>query len=172
MRIRGPCDNLRNLETLKSSCDKLNGLPVLAFCGAVNRPLHRRAGASFLENRSAQHHKDRLLEAIKEELVIIVTGELSDPRVGLVTVHEVAMASGGKSARIYVGVAGTPAEQKESITALNDAIGFIRHQLADSLGLRVAPDLHFVLDTSGQYGSRIDQLLTRIDKRSKKKKTP
>ena len=122
-----------------------------------------------MENRSAQHHKDRLVEAIKEELVIIVTGELSDPRIGLVTVNEVLMAPGGKAMRIYVSVAGNDAEQKECVTALNDAIGFIRHQLADSLSLRLAPDLHFVLDNSNKYGARIDELLTRIDKRGKKK---
>ena len=125
-----------------------------------------------MENRSAQHHKDRLIEAIKEELVIIVTGELADPRIGLVTVNEVAMAPGGKAARIYVGLEGDEREQKECITALNDAVGFIRHRLADGLSLRVAPDLHFVNDGSGKYGARIDQLLQRIDKRSKKKKTP
>jgi len=123
----------------------------------------------FLENRSAQHHKDRLIEAIKEELVIIVTGELSDPRIGLVTVNEVLMASGGKSARVYVAVEGDEREQNECVTALNDAIGYIRHQLADALSLRVAPDLHFVLDSSTRYGARIDELLHRIDKRSKKK---
>jgi ribosome-binding factor A len=122
-----------------------------------------------LENRSAQHHKDRLIEAIKEELVIIVTGELSDPRIGLVTVNEVIMASGGKAARIYVAVEGDEREQNECVTALNDAIGFIRHQLADALSLRVAPDLHFVLDSSTRYGARIDELLHRIDKRGKKK---
>jgi ribosome-binding factor A len=122
-----------------------------------------------LENRSAQHHKDRLIEAIKEELVIIVTGELSDPRIGLVTVNEVLMASGGKSARVYVAVEGDEREQNECVTALNDAIGYIRHQLADALSLRVAPDLHFVLDSSTRYGARIDELLHRIDKRSKKK---
>lgn len=125
-----------------------------------------------MENRSAQHHKDRLIEALKEELVIIVTGELSDPRIGLVTVNEVAMAPGGKAARIYVAVEGDEREQKECITALNDAVGFIRHQLADGLGLRVAPDLHFVNDGSGKYGARIDELLHRIGKRSRKKKTP
>jgi ribosome-binding factor A len=124
-----------------------------------------------LENRSAQHHKDRLLEAIKEELVIIVTGELSDPRIGLVTVNEVAMAPAGKSARIYVSVEGDEREQKECVTALNDAVGFIRHELADGLSLRVAPDLHFVLDNSTRYGSRIDELLHRVAKRSQKKKT-
>jgi ribosome-binding factor A len=121
-----------------------------------------------LENRSAQHHKDRLIEAIKEELVIIVTGELSDPRVGLVTVNEVLMAPGGKAARIYVGVQGDENEQKACVAALNEAVGFIRHQLADALSLRVAPDLHFVLDNSGRYGARIDQLLHRITKRSSK----
>ena len=123
-----------------------------------------------MENRNAQHHKDRVFEAIKEELASIVTGELSDPRIGLLTVGEVAMAPGGKSARVYVAVEGAEREQKECIAALNDAVGFIRHRLADALRLRVAPDLHFVLDTSGQYGSRIEQLLGRIDKRGKKKK--
>ena len=122
-----------------------------------------------MENRNAQHHKDRLIEAIKEELVIIVTGELSDPRIGLVTVNEVVMAPGGKAARIYVSVEGDEKEQKECTTALNDAVGYIRHQLADSLSLRLAPDIHFVLDNSGQYGARINELLHRIDKREKKK---
>jgi len=122
-----------------------------------------------LENRSAQHHKDRLMEAIKEELVIIVTGELSDPRVGLLTVNEVIMAPGGKAMRVYVAVEGDEREQKECVAALNDAVGFIRHQLADSLSLRVAPDIHFVLDSATKYGARIDELLQRIDKRGKKK---
>jgi len=121
-----------------------------------------------VENRSAQHHKDRLFEAIKEELASIVTGELSDPRIGLLSVAEVVFAHGGKSARIYVAVEGAEREQKECIAALNDAVGFIRHRLADALRLRVAPDLHFVLDTSGQYGSRIDELIERIEKRDKR----
>jgi ribosome-binding factor A len=123
-----------------------------------------------VENRSAQHHKDRLHEAIKEELVSIVTGELSDPRIGLLSVAEVAIAPGGKNARIYVAVEGNEREQKECIAALNDAVGFIRHRLADSVGLRVAPELHFVLDTSGRYGSRIDELLERVEKRGRKNK--
>jgi ribosome-binding factor A len=123
-----------------------------------------------LENRSAQHHKDRVIEAIKEELASIVTGELSDPRVGLVTVNEVMVAPGGRSARVYVAVAGDEREQQRSVAALNDAVGFIRHQLAEALSLRVAPELHFVLDTSGQYASRIDELLDRIGKQDKRKK--
>jgi len=121
-----------------------------------------------LENRSAQHHKERLTEAIKEELATIIAGELSDPRIGLVTINEVLMAPGGKSARIYVAVEGDEREQKAAVAALNDAAGYIRHQLSDALSLRVAPDLHFVHDNSGKYGARIDELLNRIDKQNKK----
>lgn len=121
-----------------------------------------------MENRNAQHHKDRLVEAIKEELILLVTGELSDPRIGLVTVSEIHMAPGGKSAKIFVAVEGNAREQKECVAALNEAVGYIRHELADTLKLRVAPDLYFVLDTSEQYGSRIDQLLTRIGKESRR----
>jgi ribosome-binding factor A len=124
----------------------------------------------LVENRNAQHHKFRMYEAIKEELTSIVTGELSDPRVGLVSVLEVAIAPGGKSARIYVAVEGAEKEQKACVTALNDAVGFIRHRLAEALRLRVAPDLHFVLDTAGEYGTRIDELLGRIEKRARKSK--
>ena len=121
-----------------------------------------------MENRSAQHHKDRLVEAIKEELVTLVTGELSDPRIGLVTVNEVVMAPSGKAVRVYVAVEGDVEEQKTSVVALNDAVGFIRHRLAESLSLRVAPDIHFVLDRSERDGARIDELLHRIEKRSKR----
>jgi ribosome-binding factor A len=123
-----------------------------------------------LENRNAQHHKDRLVEAIKEELTSIVTGELSDPRIGLVTVNEVAVAPGGRSARVYVAVTGEEREQRNCVAALNDAVGFIRHQLAEALSLRVAPELHFVLDISGQHASRIDELLERIGKQNKRRK--
>lgn len=124
-----------------------------------------------MENRSAQHHKDRQTEAIKEEIIIIVTGELSDPRIGLVTVHEVVMAPGGKSARVYVAVSGDESEQKQCVAALNDAVGYIRHELADALSLRVAPELHFVLDHSNERGARIDELLQRVEKRSQKRRS-
>jgi ribosome-binding factor A len=79
------------------------------------------------------------------------------------------MHPGGKAMRAYVAVEGDEREQVECVAALNDAVGFIRHQLADVLSLRLAPDLHFVLDNSGKYGARIDELLHRIDKRGKKK---
>lgn len=120
-----------------------------------------------MENRGHQHHRERLVEAIKEELVSILAGELRDPRVGLVTVTEVVMQPGAKAIRVYVSVEGTDEEAKQCIEGLRGAVGYVRHQLAEGLDLRKAPDISFHLDRSEQYTARVDELLSRVKKRNK-----
>lgn len=105
---------------------------------------------------------------MKDEITTIVTGELGDPRIGLVNVTQIVMAPAGKAARVYVSVQGTDEEAKESLAGLRDAVGFVRHKLAETLGLRRAPELTFHLDNSDQYSSRIDELLHRADKNERK----
>jgi ribosome-binding factor A len=121
-----------------------------------------------MENRSSQHHRERLTEAIKDEITTILTGELGDPRIGLVNVTQIVMAPAGKAARVYVSVQGTEEEAKASIEGLRDAVGYVRHKLAETLKLRRAPELTFHLDNSDQYSSRIDELLHRVDKQERK----
>jgi len=62
------------------------------------------------ENRSAEHHRERLIDALKEEIDAIIEGELTDPRIGLCHVTEVVLAPGGRSARVLVSVAGDDSE--------------------------------------------------------------
>jgi ribosome-binding factor A len=118
-----------------------------------------------MHNRGAQHHKERLAEALREEIGALIEGELADPRIGLAHVSEVHLAPDGKSAMVLVGVTGSDDEAEKTLTALDSAKGFIRRQLVQRLGLRQAPELHFQLDKSQQYESRIDELLKRIKKR-------
>jgi ribosome-binding factor A len=120
-----------------------------------------------MENRGQKYHRGRLGEALREEIVAIVEGELDDPRIGLVAINEVQMAPDGKIARVLVDVAGTEEEAAESIEGLNAARGYIRHELTSRLGKRHTPDVLFVLDRSQQYGGRIEQLLQRIEKRKR-----
>jgi ribosome-binding factor A len=120
-----------------------------------------------MENRQFEHHRGRLAEALREEISAIVEGELGDPRVGLATVTEVLMAPDGKSAHVMIAVVGDEKESEQTIKGLTAATGFIRHEVADRLRLRHAPELFFRLDKSDQYESRIDELLKRIKKRQK-----
>ena len=124
-------------------------------------------GNCFMENRQYEYHKGRLAEALREEISAIVEGELADPRIGLATVTEVMLAPDGKSAHVMVAVIGNEKEAVETMKGLSAATGFIRHEVADRLRLRHAPELFFRLDKSDQYESRIDELLKRIEKRKK-----
>jgi ribosome-binding factor A len=119
------------------------------------------------ERRSREHHMQRLAEALRDEIGTILEGELGDPRIGLVTVSEVQLAPDGRSARVFVAVEGDEKQARETMTGIESAKNFIRHELTERLQLRHAPDLHFLLDRSEQYGARIDQLLDRIDKRKR-----
>jgi ribosome-binding factor A len=119
------------------------------------------------EQRGRDYHFGRLGEALREEIATILEGELGDPRIGLATVTEVRLAPDGRSARIFVSVAGDDAEAGRTMQGLDAARGYIRRELAERLRLRRAPELHFVLDRSQQFEAKIDQILNRVAKRRK-----
>jgi ribosome-binding factor A len=119
-----------------------------------------------VEKRGAKYHRERLGEALREEIETIVEGELGDPRIGLVSVSSVVLGTDSRSARIFVVVQGDDAEAERTLEGLTAAVGFIRREVADRLHLRRAPELFFQLDRSQTYAARIDDLLKRNRKRS------
>ncbi len=116
-------------------------------------------------DRNAQHHRERLNDAIRDEISAILEGELADPRVGLASVSEVQLAPDGRSAHVLIAVDGGDDEAAQTLQGLHAAKGFIRHEIAERLRLRHAPELYFRLDRSQQYGARIDELLKRINQK-------
>lgn len=121
-----------------------------------------------MENRGQKYHRERLGEALREEIEIILEGELADPRIGLVHVSELQLADDSRSARIFVNIEGNDDEADRTMEGLSAAVGFIRRELAERLRLRRAPDLIFQLDRSPQYQARINELLDRTRKKTKK----
>ena len=118
-----------------------------------------------MEKRGAKYHRERLGEALREEIETIVEGELGDPRVGLASVTAVELAEDGKSARVLVAIDGSEEEVQRSMQGLSAAAGFIRHEIADRLKLRRAPELVFQLDRSEKDQARVEELLKRAKKR-------
>jgi ribosome-binding factor A len=120
-----------------------------------------------MENRGQKYHRGRMAEALREEIVALVEGELGDPRIGLVSVNEVQLGPDGKTARVLVSVAGDEDAVEQSLIGLDSAGGYIRHELVGRLGIRQAPELIFALDHADDYGGRIEELLQRIRKRKR-----
>ncbi|MBZ5680016.1 MAG: 30S ribosome-binding factor RbfA [Acidobacteriia bacterium] len=120
-----------------------------------------------MEKRSVKYHRGRLGEALREEIETLVEGELADPRIGLVSVSGVHMADDGRSAQVLVDVDGDDAEADRSLEGLVAAREYIRHELADRLRLRRAPELFFRLDRAEREKARVEELLQRAKRRSK-----
>jgi ribosome-binding factor A len=122
-----------------------------------------------MERRGQKYHRDRLSEALREEIETILEGELGDPRIGLASVSEVQMAEDARSAHVLIAVAGDDDEAERTLEGLDAAKNFVRHELAERLRLRRPPELFFQLDRSWQLESRVEELLERAKKRHKKK---
>jgi len=120
-----------------------------------------------VEKRGAKYHRERLGEALREEIETIVEGELGDPRIGLVSVTSVVLAEDSRSAQVFVSLDGDDEETRRSLEGLTAAVGFIRRQVAENLQLRRPPELYFHLDRSDQYGARIDELLGRTRRKKR-----
>ena len=103
---------------------------------------------------------ERLAEQIKEEVSLIIAGEVEDPKVGFVTVTDAKLSPDLQNAKIYVSVLGSEEEIKQSLSALKHAAGFIRHQLGVALRVKRTPDLFFVHDDTERTAARIEELLT------------
>ena len=98
-----------------------------------------------MEKRGAKYHRERLGEALREEIETIVEGELGDPRIGLASVSSVMLGSDSRSARIFVVVQGDDEEAERTLEGLTAAVGFIRREVAERLHLRRPPELYFQL---------------------------
>lgn len=121
----------------------------------------------MLEKRARRHHRERLSEALREEIETILEGELADPRIGLVNVSEVHLAPDSRSARVFVVVQGNEEDGDRTLEGLNAARGYVRHELAERLKLRRPPELFFQVDRSHEYQARINDLLDRTKKRKR-----
>ena len=119
-----------------------------------------------MEKRGQKYHRERLGEALREEIETIIEGELADPRIGLVNVSSVDIAPDGRSARVLVVAEGDDQEALQTMQGLAAAVGFVRREVAERLHLRRAPELFFHLDRSRLYQARIDELLKRTKRRS------
>ena len=108
----------------------------------------------------AGRRPERLAEQIKEEVSLIIAGEVEDPRVGSVTVTDAKLSPDLRHAKIYVSVLGNEDEVKGSLAALRHASGFIRAQLGAVLRMRHTPELHFSHDESEVRAARIEELLS------------
>lgn len=104
----------------------------------------------------------KLAEALKDEISEVVGFELDDPRLERVTVTDVTVSEDLRDAKVFVLVHGDEQEVAAAMKALQNAMVFVRQQVAMNLSLRHVPLLHFARDTAEENAARINELITTL----------
>jgi ribosome-binding factor A len=108
------------------------------------------------------YRQEKLGELIAAELSNLLRTRVKDPRVGFASITRVEVSGDMRHAKVFVSVMGDSKEQKETMKGLINATGFLRHELASLLTLRFMPELVFKLDHSIEEGSRILELINKV----------
>lgn len=111
---------------------------------------------------------DRVGDEIRNVLAAILRDEIRDPRLpSLVSVTEVKVTRDLSHASAYISVYGNEKEKADCQAALKSANGFIRREVARRVKLRIAPEIHFILDESIENGIRMSKLIDQALEKDK-----
>jgi ribosome-binding factor A len=106
--------------------------------------------------------KEKIEKIILRELSDIIQNEVKNKEVGFCTVTGVSVTNDLSIAKIYVSFMNK--NQNKSLESLNKAKGFIRTQLSRRLTIRKCPELQFYIDTSLEYGNKIEKIISELHK--------
>ena len=106
---------------------------------------------------------ERFSKLLKEEVSDIIREQVSDPRIGFVSVTDVDVSPDLKNAKIYVSVLGDDKQKSDAMEGLTSATGFVRTKLADMLETRSTPEIRFVQDESIERGSRVLGIISKLE---------
>src|SRR3954454_16873159 len=101
----------------------------------------------------------RINEVLREVVGVAVAGELSDPRIGFVTVTSVETSPDLRTAKVFVSVLGDSDEQEASLQGLRSSHGVIQSRIAAETRMKRTPTLTFHYDDTVERGMRISELL-------------
>jgi ribosome-binding factor A len=106
---------------------------------------------------------ERLTSQIERELSTILHRKVKDPRIGFLTITRTEVSPDLSFARVYYTVYGDEEDIRETRKALDRAGGYIRHELGQTLGTRLTPELRFEFDTKYLEGMAVIDMIQRLD---------
>jgi ribosome-binding factor A len=110
----------------------------------------------------AKRRPQRVADAVKTEIAMLLLQKIKDPRLQQVTITAVEMTDDLRLARVYYSSVGS--EPPENVAkGLEQAKGFIRKHLAGVLQMRYVPELLFKRDLSLAHQESMARLLKEIE---------
>ena len=104
---------------------------------------------------------ERINSSLVEQISYIIAHDVKNPDINFVTITGAKVTSDLSLAKIYFTVLDQ-SKIKETLSALKDASGYIRHELRERIDIRQIPELEFVYDESIEYGNKIEKIIDKL----------
>ncbi len=101
----------------------------------------------------------RRVNEVLREVIGAAIADLSDPRIGFVTVTSVETSPDLRTARVHVSVLGDDDAREGTLAALQASHGVIQSRIAAETRMKRTPTLSFHYDPTVEQGMRISRLL-------------
>ncbi|NLW28969.1 MAG: 30S ribosome-binding factor RbfA [Erysipelothrix sp.] len=106
---------------------------------------------------------ERIENQIRKEVSSILQYDIKNPKFGFVTVTDVEVTRDYSFATIFVSFLNTKdLIAQDRLDELNRVKGVVRTALSKRLTIRKTPELIFKIDESFDYGSRIDDIISKL----------
>jgi ribosome-binding factor A len=111
----------------------------------------------------------RVAEELRKIIARILIEDLSDPRLGFVTVTRIEVTNDLRFGRIYYSVLGDDEKRSSTAESLEEHQGFIRRLAAERLNMKFAMEICFDPDPSIDHSFKIDSIIKKINKSGEEK---
>ena len=108
---------------------------------------------------STPNRSFKVADQIQRDLTELISRELKDPRVGMVTLQGVEVTPDYAHAKVFFSV--LQGDTKACEEGLNQAAGFLRAGLFKRLHIHTVPTLHFVYDRTPERASDMNALIAK-----------
>ncbi len=106
--------------------------------------------------------KERVESIIQRQVAKTITTELNDPALKFVSVTDVELTNDMSFATIFVSFLEDK-DKAKGLEVLEKSKGLLRTVVSKSITTRRTPEILIKLDESSEHGSRIDQILNKIN---------
>ena len=105
---------------------------------------------------------DRVAEQVRRDLADLIRSELKDPRVGMISLTAVELTPDYAHAKVFFTTLNSE-HLKEIEQGLRRASGFLRRELGRRIHIHTLPELHFIYDSSLEYGASMSALIEKAN---------
>ena len=105
---------------------------------------------------------EKLNQRFKKAISRILLTEISDSRIGFVTITYVELSSDLKVARVYYTMLGNESKKSEVEQGLKSASGYIRRLLAQRIRIKFMPQVEFHFDQELKRAFRVEEILDEL----------